>query len=231
MGHPLPDVKIETAASSQRAISRAGSTPRPVSRPPTPTISSRSVRSAMPTLQVMPSPSARALTYETRPPAARQSSAAATPDWLCWPASQKATAPKTALSAMRSMLESRKAPNRVEPPLIRAIVPSSRSVSAKTVTISAPATSWPRAPKPSAPTSTPRVPVTVTALGDTPARSSPRATGSTMRVMPARAVTWKIFAMAVPRYRPAAAGDTAADPPGRSALCGPGDGCEIGCGR
>ncbi|BCL16860.1 hypothetical protein GCM10017556_45990 [Micromonospora sagamiensis] len=42
------------------------------------------------------------------------------------------------------------------------------------------------------------MPATVTVLGVTPARSRVRATGSTTRVIPARADTWKIFAMAVP---------------------------------
>ena len=50
--------------------------------------------------------------------------------------------------------------------------------------------------KTTAPTSTPTVPSTVTASGDTPARSSARAGRVETRAMTARADTLKIFAMA-----------------------------------
>ena len=101
-------------------------------------------------------------------------------------------------SATRSMVESSAAPNRVGPALSRAMVPSSRSVNANSVTIRVPAMKWPRAPNPTAPATAPAVPTTVTAFGLTPARSSARATGSTTWATTARASTLKIFAMAPP---------------------------------
>src|SRR5438034_1111323 len=67
----------------------------------------------------------------------------------------------TAPSATRSMVESRKAPNRPARPDCRAIDPSIRSVNVLSVTTTVAMTRCPRAPKTSAPTSTPTVPATL----------------------------------------------------------------------
>ena len=62
------------------------------------------------------------------------------PYGLPWLAMKNTTAPNTAPSAIRSIDESSSAPNLPDAPRIRAIVPSSASVSAKKVTTSAPVT-------------------------------------------------------------------------------------------
>ena len=102
-------------------------TPSPDRPAETRAISSRSVRSAMPTSQRSPRPSALAFAYDTSPPTTRQNRAtvASTP----WPvrASQIARPANTAASAIRSSVESRNAPQVPLVPLIRASTPSSMS--------------------------------------------------------------------------------------------------------
>ncbi len=137
----------------------------------------RSARSAMPTLQVYPSPSARALAYDTTTPETRQYSA--TPARGSWPSrySPIISPAKIAASATRSMVESRKAPNLEILPVTRATAPSSMSNSTNAVMTIVPQKNSPRVNRTSAPAATPTVPMTVIALGETPVRATACPTG------------------------------------------------------
>src|SRR5215470_13291358 len=105
--------------------------------------------------------------------------------------------PKMPASAIRSMVESRNAPQRPLVPLIRASTPSSMSRNTKIVQVKAPGKSSPRGNRASAPPATPTVPMTVTAFAVTGVRASSRPTGVNRRVMAGRSG----FSMAVRSYR------------------------------
>src|SRR5690606_20744325 len=106
-------VITDNTASSHSAAGRAQPTPRPVTSAPIPITSSRSARSAIPTSQSMPRLCARAFTYEMTCEATRHTRVTTRVGVSPTPAYQYATAPSTAPSAIRSMVESRNAPNRV----------------------------------------------------------------------------------------------------------------------
>ena len=132
-------------------------------RPETPTaiseMSMRSGRSIRPTSQRSPRPSARAFVYDTRMPATRQNSDTPASSGLCPPRMNQITRPlKMPASAIRSMVESRNAPQLPLVPLIRASTPSSMSRSTKIVQVNAPGNSSPMGNRPSAPPATPTVP-------------------------------------------------------------------------
>ncbi len=163
-------------------------------------MTSRSARSTRPlTATGRPIDSPRALVYETTWPLARQKIATAqrmssSPR----PAYQSAKPPKIAPSATRSSVESRNAPHRLEIPACRAMFPSTRSEKTKTVMTIVPQKNSPIGKKTSAPAITPAVPMSVTASGLTPRRSSSAANGVRTRVKNARAY---LFSMAFPRVR------------------------------
>src|SRR5689334_17473856 len=105
--------------------------------------------------------------------------------------------PKMPASAIRSMVESRNAPQVPLVPLIRASTPSSMSRNTKIVQVKAPGKSSPIGKRPSAPPATPTVPMTVTAFGVMGVRASTLPTGVNRRVMAGRSG----FSMAVRSYR------------------------------
>lgn len=117
------------------AIGSSTSTPgtpnlcRPDKPQATSVITSRSARSTRPlTSTGSPMASPRALVYETTWPLARQKIAIAQSIRLSpRPAYHRASPPKIAESATRSRVESRKAPQRLERPSWRAMLPSTRS--------------------------------------------------------------------------------------------------------
>src|SRR6476660_5470284 len=104
---------------------------------------------------------------------------------------------KMPASAIRSMVESRNAPQVPLVPLIRASTPSSMSRNTKIVQVKAPGKSSPIGKRPSAPPATPTVPMTVTAFGVTGVRARILPTGVNRRVMAGRSE----FSMAVRSYR------------------------------
>jgi hypothetical protein len=139
-------------------------------RPETPTaisdMSMRSGRSIRPTSQRSPRPSARAFAYDTKLPATRQNSETPPSSGSWPPRKNQITRPlKIPASAIRSMVESRNAPQVPLVPLIRASTPSSMSRSTKIVQVSAPGNSSPIGKRPSAPPATPTVPMIVIAFG------------------------------------------------------------------
>ena len=85
---------------------------------------------------------------------------------------QAARPAKTAASAIRSMVESRNAPNAPAVPLILASVPSSMSVRTNPVQTMVPANKCPVGNSTSAPALMPIVPVMVSALGVIGVRAS-----------------------------------------------------------
>src|SRR6266545_4895993 len=87
-----PIVITDRTASTQSATSRTAWKPNPYAKAPSPTMISRSARSAIPTFAVNPSPSARALTYEITCPVTTQTSAAASDHRSPTVASQYASA-------------------------------------------------------------------------------------------------------------------------------------------
>jgi hypothetical protein len=94
----------------------------------------------MPTLAVMPSPSARARAYDTTDPRMRQARASAavrrsSPP----PVNHRTRPPNTAASPTRSNVESRYAPHRLDAPERRAMMPSTVSENTKAVTTIVPA--------------------------------------------------------------------------------------------
>ena len=146
-------------------------------------MSSRSVRSASPTSQRSPRPSARAFAYDTSKPATRQNSATPASSLLCPPSTNQAASPaNTDASATRSRVESRNAPKMPVVPLTRARAPSSMSAITKNQQTIVPANRWPVGYSASAPADIPTVPVIVRALGVIGVRASAPATGSSSRV-------------------------------------------------
>src|ERR1700747_1934587 len=105
--------------------------------------------------------------------------------------------PKMPASAIRSMVESRNAPQVPLVPFIRASTPSSMSRNTKIVQVKAPGNSSPRGNKASAPPATPTVPMTVTAFGVIGVRARTLPAGVNRRVMAGRST----FSMAVRSYR------------------------------
>lgn len=109
-------------------------------------ITSRSARSTSPlTFTGSPMLSPRALVYETTWPLVRQKMVTAhntlsSPP----PAYHNARPPKIAPSATRSSVESRNAPQRLERPSCRAILPSIRSEKTKSVMTTVPQKNSPR---------------------------------------------------------------------------------------
>ena len=93
----------------------------------------------MPTLQGMPSPSARAFAYDTIMPMTRQNSATQASASCPVRTSQMVRPAKTAASLIRSRVESRNAPHAPLVPLTRASSPSSMSVRTKPVHTQVPA--------------------------------------------------------------------------------------------
>src|SRR5215472_10908027 len=104
---------------------------------------------------------------------------------------------KMPASAIRSMVESRNAPQVPLVPLSRASTPSSMSRKTKMVQVKAPGNSSPLGKKTSAPPTTPTVPMTVMALGVTGVRARTLPAGVNRRVMAGRST----FSMAVRSYR------------------------------
>src|SRR5580700_9212331 len=173
-------------------------TPRPETPTATSEITMRSGRSIRPTSQRRPKPSARALTYDTKLPATRQNSDTPASSGLRPPSMNQITRPlKMPASAMRSMVESRNAPQVPVVPFIRASTPSSMSRNTKIVQVKAPGNSSPIGNRPSAAPVTPTVPMTVMAFGVIGVRASTLPTGVNRRVMAGR----NTFSMAVRSYR------------------------------
>lgn len=109
-------------------------------------MTSRSERSTRPlTATLRPIASPRALVYETTCPLARQKMVTAHSTRLSPPpAYQSARPPKTAPSATRSRVESRNAPQRLERPACRAMLPSTRSEKTNKVMTTVPQKNSPR---------------------------------------------------------------------------------------
>jgi hypothetical protein len=85
--------------------------------------------------------------------------------------------PKTAPSARRSSVESRKAPKRVPPVVIRASVPSTESPNTTTARAIPPCQIHPCGMQMTATATEATVPATVTMFGVTPSRARTRASG------------------------------------------------------
>src|SRR6185312_7122142 len=117
--------------------------------------------------------------------------------------------PKMPASAIRSMVESRNAPQVPLVPFSRASTPSSMSRNTKIVQVKAPGNSSPRGNKASAPPATPTVPMTVTAFGVIGVRARTLPAGVNRRVMAGRST----FSMAVRSYRVSAGGRPPQTPP------------------
>ncbi|GAA3307984.1 hypothetical protein GCM10020295_68510 [Streptomyces cinereospinus] len=144
-------IRLPTA-TSHRAIGSSTSMPgtpnacRPASPAATSEITRRSARSTSPfTATGSPIDSPRALVYDTTWPLARQKietahSTRSSPP----PAYHRAKPPKTAPSATRSRVESRKAPQRLERPSWRAMLPSTRSEKTNRVMTTVPQKNSPR---------------------------------------------------------------------------------------
>src|SRR6266550_7770270 len=105
--------------------------------------------------------------------------------------------PKMPASAIRSMVESRNAPQVPLVPFSRASAPSSMSRSTNIVQVKAPGNSSPRGNRASAPPATPTVPMTVMAFGVIGVRARILPAGVNRRVMAGRST----FSMAVRSYR------------------------------
>ncbi len=101
--------------------------------------------------------------------------------------------PKIDASAIRSRVESRKAPNGPEVPFTRASAPSSMSENTKIVHTTVPANRCPVGNRASALALTPTVPVTVMMFGVTGVRASASPTGVSSRASPGR----RLLSMAV----------------------------------
>src|SRR5665811_1407027 len=161
--------------------------PRPTRKAATRAATRRSARSAMPTLAVIPSDSARARAYGTSAPRARHAIARPAPRWSAVRSTKyNVSPPNTPASATRSRVESRNAPHELARPDRRAITPSSESEKTKTVMTRVPARRCPSGKSHSAATVTPKVPTIVTASGETPHPRSTSATGVKRRFRPAR---------------------------------------------
>src|SRR2546430_552422 len=94
--------------------------------------------------------------------------------------------PKMPASAIRSMVESRNAPQVPLVPFSRASTPSSMSRNTKIVQVKAPGNSSPMGKRASAPPATPTVPMTVTAFGVIGVRARTLPAGVNRRVMAGR---------------------------------------------
>src|SRR5271166_5349154 len=117
----------------------------------------------------------------------RQINVATTNDGLCRPnAAHHASPQNTAPSLMRSQVASSTAPNRLPPPLSRAIAPSTKSNRTKKVMTNAPAKSRPVGNSVSAASTAAAVAMMVTLSAVKPACRNARATGVVTRATPSR---------------------------------------------
>src|SRR5258707_7834583 len=133
--------------------------------------------------------------------------------------------PKMPASAIRSMVESRNAPQVPLVPFSRASTPSSMSRNTKIVQVKAPGNSSPRGKRASAAPATPTVPMTVMAFGVMGVRARTLPAGVNRRVMAGRST----FSMAVRSYRRP---ELEFPPLGRASLSGNrGDSFRGGCGH
>ena len=118
-------------------------------------------------------------------------------------ASQSASSPKTAASPSRSEVESKKAPQLLDFPVILAIRPSIMSEITKMITTTTPCQSQPCGKQINAPSTTPRVPMIVTTSGETPSLTSRRAIGpSTVCDSPRKrsSISWCLRRRTSPSY-------------------------------
>ena len=145
----------------------------------------RSGRSITPTSACRPRPSARALTYDTLIPPARQNRLTTASRWSLR-MNQIVMPPKMAASPSRSMVESRNAPYLPELPLIRASCPSSMSMKVKNVAVAAPGNSQPIGNIDRVAAAMPTVPATVIMFGVTGVRASPCTMGPNSRAKKGR---------------------------------------------
>src|SRR5580693_5864292 len=117
----------------------------------------------------------------------RQINVATTNDGLCRPnAAHHASPQNTAPSLMRSQVASNTAPNRLPPPLSRAIAPSTKSNRTKKVMTNVPANSRPVGNSVSAASTAAAVAMMVTLSAVKPACRNARATGVVTRATPSR---------------------------------------------
>ena len=117
----------------------------------------------------------------------RQINVATTSGGLCRPnAAHHASPQNTAPSLMRSQVASSTAPNRVPPPLSRAIAPSTMSNITKNQITNVPANSRPVGNSVNAASTAAAVAMMVTPSAVKPARRNARATGVVTRATPSR---------------------------------------------
>lgn len=142
----LPTATIHSAMGSSTSMPGIPNLCMPARPAATREITRRSARSISPlTATGRPIDSPRAFVYETTWPLARQKIETAHRTLLSpLPAYQSAKPPKTALSATRSSVESRKAPQRLVRPSWRAMLPSTRSENTKSVMTIVPQKNSPR---------------------------------------------------------------------------------------
>lgn len=153
----LPTATTHSATGSRYCTPGTPKACSPASPAATSVMTSRSARSTSPlTLTGSPMLSPRALVYETTCPLARQKIATAQSHRLSpAPAYQSASPPKIAESATRSRVESRKAPQRLDRPSCRAMLPSTRSEKTNRVMTIVPQKNSPSGKKTRAPATTP----------------------------------------------------------------------------
>ncbi|GAA5017854.1 hypothetical protein GCM10025734_69170 [Kitasatospora paranensis] len=185
----LPAATAHRATGSSHSTYGSPNVCSPATPAATRVITSRSARSTSPeTSTGKPRLSPRALVYDTTWPLARQNTETAQSRSLFpLPAYQSARPPKMAASATRSSVESRNAPHLEERPAWRAMLPSTRSEKMNRVIVMVPQKNSPRGKNTRAPATDPAVPISVTASGLTPQRSSIAANGVRTRVKKARA--------------------------------------------
>src|SRR5246500_5673592 len=117
----------------------------------------------------------------------RQINVATTSDGLCRPnAAHQASPQNTAPSLIRSQVASSTAPNRLPPPLSRAIAPSTKSNITKNQITTGPANNRPVGNSVSAASTAAAVEMIVTLSAVKPARRNARATGPVARATPSR---------------------------------------------